>query len=169
MTVSVAINGTNFGSLNENQVRALVGNAAGIDVSMQTDKITVACAPFYNSTETPTEPEDPNTQKKGISPLLIGVIAGVSLLLLLIILFVVLFVRRKNKKKAGEEEAAATIITADGAVVPKPVVNEEILAMQNDKSVELRNNVRDFTEQNSEITAQMLRNWLNGGAGDGEA
>ena len=46
-------------------------------------------------------------------------------------------------------------------------MNEELLQLQNDRSMELKKNVREFAEQNAEISAQLLKNWLNGGAGDG--
>ena len=44
---------------------------------------------------------------------------------------------------------------------------KDILTVQNERSRELRENIRDFAETNPEISAQMLRTWLNGGKEDG--
>ena len=36
----------------------------------------------------------------------------------------------------------------------------EIMEMQTERSMELRQDVRKFTEENPEIAAQMVKNWL---------
>lgn len=40
--------------------------------------------------------------------------------------------------------------------------------MKNDKGMELKKNIRDFAEQNPEISAQLLKSWLNGGENNGK-
>ena len=47
-------------------------------------------------------------------------------------------------------------------------LNAELQEMQNDRGMELKKSIREFADQNPEISAQLLRNWLNGGGGDGE-
>ena len=39
---------------------------------------------------------------------------------------------------------------------------DERLEFKNEHGVELRDNIRDFTKQNPEIVAQLIKNWLNG-------
>ena len=45
----------------------------------------------------------------------------------------------------------------------EPVENPELLNLKGEKTRELRETVREFSEQNPEISAQMIRTWLNGG------
>ena len=47
-------------------------------------------------------------------------------------------------------------------------INQELQEIQNDRGMELKRNIRDFAEQNAEISAQLLKSWLNGGDADGE-
>lgn len=160
LTIAVAVNGKDLGDLNQNQLRALIGNAAGIPAESQNEKITVVSAPFYM-----TEAKTQNTERyldnigellrKNPLVLLIG--AAVVFLLFLILLIAVSIRRRKKKKQRARAAQAAPVV----AVVPEH--NPEIDKMQNDKARSLREEIRDFTEQNPEISAQMLKNWLNGG------
>ena len=48
-----------------------------------------------------------------------------------------------------------------------PEHNPEIDKIQNEKARGLREDVRDFTEQNPEISAQLLKSWLSGGGQNG--
>ena len=47
LTISVAVNGKDLGDLTMNQLKALIGNAAGIAAEAQNEKIAVVSAPFY--------------------------------------------------------------------------------------------------------------------------
>lgn len=168
LTVSVAINGTGFGSLEEDQIRALVGNASGIPVVDQAAKITVASAPFYKAPEQVKEkkPDKADEQKeKKKSPWLFIILAALGVLLLIVIV-VLLILKKRKKKRALLEEAVTEAPIMQ--VPPSEDLNEELLQIQNDRGMELKKSVRDFAEQNSEISAQLLKNWLNGGDGNGE-
>ena len=165
LTVSVAINGNGYGSLRENQLRSLIGNAAGIAVDDQGDKIAIVSAPFDGIGE---DEESEEVSSGGIleSIPLWAIIAGIALLLLLIIIIIVLVVRRR---KQDDEEIEELVEEAEETEEIQPVLdmNEELLQLQNDRSMELKKNVREFAEQNAEISAQLLKNWLNGGGLDG--
>lgn len=165
LSVSVAINGDNFGSLRENQLLALIGNAAGITGAEQTEKIAVVCAPFSESIDMGGDEE-----KTGFARLIESVpiwvfIVGAVLLAVLIGL-VVLLLMKKRKKEEEEEE----LEQAEAAAGEEPVydLNLELQEIKNDRGMELKRSIREFAEQNSEISAQLLKNWLNGGNGDGE-
>ena len=49
-------------------------------------------------------------------------------------------------------------------------MNQELQEIQNDRGMQLKKDIRDFVEQDAEISAQLLRSWLNGNGGseDGE-
>lgn len=124
-------------------------------------------APFY-TVEVPQAPDIPaeaNTSGILINQwILIAALAGV----LLLILIIVLAVRHRRKKNALME---GTEISQED--VPElPVMGElseaiekeqAILEPEEDRGAELRQSVRDFAEQNPEISAQLLKTWLNGG------
>lgn len=166
LTVSVAINGNGYGSLRENQIRSLVANAAGISADVQEQKITIVSAPFDGIGD-----KDDSEEVSGRGILervpLWALIAGIALILLLIIIIVILVVRRRRKQ---EEEEVEEFIEEEEVEEEVPAVldlNDELQEIQNDRGMELKKNVREFAEQNAEISAQLLKNWLNGGAGDG--
>lgn len=173
LTVSVAINGEGFGSLRESQLLALVGNAAGIAASDQRDKIAVVSAPFNDGTN------DEDGKEGGVFarifetvPLWVF-IAGAVLLAVLIGVLILLIVRKRKKEEAEEEEfltaEGAAILPADGGEeeVLEFDLNEELREIKNDRGMALKKSIREFAEQNPEISAQLLKNWLNGGSGDG--
>lgn len=165
LTVSVALNGTGFGNLSERQLLALIGNASGIAAADQREKIAVASAPFYEDME---EEEATGTGLLQVRPVyLIG--GGVVALLLLALLIIFIILRKRNKKeREEEEELLQTMAENEVAYEPLPDLNKELQEMQNDRGMELKRNIRDFAEQNPEISAQLLKNWLNGGNENGE-
>lgn len=169
LTVSVAINGEDFGNLRESQLLALIGNAAGVAAADQNEKIAVACAPF-------NEPVDIEEEaKSGFARLVESVpiwvfIAGAVLLAVLIGL-VVLLIMKKRKNDEEEEEELEQIEDETGeAAEESPVydLNQELQEIRNDRGMELKRSIREFAEQNAEISAQLLKNWLNGGDGNGQ-
>ena len=96
----------------------------------------------------------------------------VIVLVLLIVAIVLLVLNNKRKKKKAAEEAAAAAAAAEGDAaaileqMPNFDFNKEILEFQNDRGMELKQHIRDFTEENPEISAQLLKTWLNGGGGE---
>lgn len=168
LTVSVIVNGKDFGDLTAEEVRSLTANAAGIYANEAENKITVASASFYNSVPEPVVDTDLEFVRVLLSNPLYWIVAAAIFLflLLLLILFIVLRRRRKKKKKLQEEaEAAAAEVPVITVEAEK---NPEIMKLQNEKTQDLRDKVRDFTEQNPEISAQLLKDWLNGGGRHGE-
>ena len=160
LTVSVVVNGNGFGSLREAQLRSLVGNAAGIARAEQADKITLASAPFDGRAD---DDEDAETASSSLleSVPLWAIIAAVALLLILTGIIVVLIIRRR---RAEEEEEEEELLEEE---VEHIDLNQELQQIQNDRGMELKRSIREFAEQNAEISAQLLKNWLNGGGLDG--
>lgn len=169
LTVSVAINGRNYGNLTEKQIRDLVGNAAGIAAADRAEKISLVSAPFY---EKPEEEEKTGASVEAVDKnlLIILIIAAAVLLFVLIILMLVL--RRKRKKREAEELLEAEALASSEALLDEEMekerLNKEMQALQNDRGMALKKNIRDFAEQNPEISAQLLKSWLNGGENNGE-
>lgn len=169
LTVSVAVNGDSYGSLTVGDLRALVGNAAGITEIDWNSKISVVSGPFYQDTFQPEEPEEEGSvfSRMVSSPLFY--ILLVIVLVLLVVAGVLLFLNAKRKKKKAAEAAAAAAEGDAAAILeqmPRFDFSKEILEFQNDRGMELKQHIRDFTEENPEISAQLLKTWLNGGGGE---
>ncbi len=172
LTVSVVVNGTSFGTLTIDDIRDLAGNAAGIAQADRAEKITAVAAPYY-TIDVPKQPDTPvEAGANGIlinQWILIAALAGVFLLLLIIILAV----RHRRKKKALMEDMGDVGELEDSQedvpVIMQELSDEqeeserEILVPEEDRGAELRESVREFADQNPEISAQLLKTWLNGG------
>lgn len=162
--IAVTINQDAAGNVGTAQLISHIARAAGISADQQADKINVLVAPFYS-------PEDGSVQ----TPLLPGiaipnwviyVAAGVGGLLIL--LLILLLVARRRRKKAEAllaqqqaEELAAALEQAQAQQT------ENILDIKNEKNMELKQDIRKFTEENPEIAAQMIRTWLKGEGANG--
>ena len=166
LTVSVAINGNGYGSLRENQLRSLVGNAAGIAADVQEEKITIVSAPF-DGVDSDDDSEEASSGRILENIPLWAIIAGIALILVLIAVIVILVIRRRRRQDEEEEEELIEE-EEEGEELPDVLdLNDEIQEIQNDRGMQLKQSVREFAEQNAEISAQLLKNWLNGGVGDG--
>ncbi len=159
LSVSAVINSDTAGGegVNQNQLKSLIGNAAGVAPDQQDEKITVMFAPFLQETDDTVQPFDRFVEALEQNWYLLAI--GCAILLLLIFLFMLLAARRRKKKRLKAEEAAQQQNRAEIPVVKNP----EIVNIQNEEAANSRQNVRDFTEQNPEIAAQLLREWLGGG------
>ena len=167
LTVSVVVNGNGFGNLREAQLRSLVGNAAGIARDAQADKISLASAPFNDADEEEEPTEDVSSSILESVPLW-AIIAAAVLLVILTGIIIVLIVRRRRAEEEEEvEEGEEGILLEEGEGVEPIDINQELQQIQNDRGMELKRSIREFAEQNAEISAQLLKNWLNGGGLDG--
>lgn len=169
MSVSVTINGETIGDISEKQLKSLIGNAAGIAQNIQNEKIAVVAAPFYdNSTPAPITDEDGKNNW-----IIIGAIASGALLILLVI--IILIVGKRKKKKAAQlgnmnlDELKKHSKKSQEAYIKELMQKQQedkenqILNLTNERGLELKNKVREIAEENPEISAQLIRNWLKGG------
>lgn len=169
LTVAVAINGNGFGSLREAQIRSLVGNAAGIAATEQAEKITVVSAPFDGIREREEEGDSTSTGTSILQNIPVwGIIAAIALAVLLLAIIIILIVRARRRRLEEEEEEEEEFAAEEKAAAPVVDINKELQEIQNSRGMELKKSVREFAEQNAEISAQLLRTWLNGGGDNGE-
>lgn len=161
LTVAVSVNGNTLGNLTEAEARSLIANATGIAQADQNNKITIVAAPFYQEEE---PAEETMEVIKRYLPLILGGLA----LLLLIALAVILLLRRRRRRLEEEalleDEADFMPIREEESWTPP---NPELLNLKSEKTRELRESVREFADDNPEISAQMIKSWLNGGDSDG--
>lgn len=182
-TISVSINSTTAGNVDTANISRHVARAAGIVgvVNPTTgeeylgDRISVIAMPFYEPPAVlPIDPSDPQEMW-----IIYAAIAGVVLFLLLLIIIILVLRRKKKKKLQAEEEARQAELLAAGGVedidaflAAAAGVNQEngegadmganVMSIQTERSVELRQEIRKFAEENPEIAAQMVKAWLKG-------
>lgn len=159
--VSVSINQSAAGDTSVNDLYTHVGRAAGITSADQQDKISIMISPFYQpGSEPPAEPAG-----AGLANWMVyAAIAGVGVFLILLLLILLLLHRRKVKKRKAAEAEAAAEAAANALIMTQAAPQQaNIMEMQTEKSMELRQDIRKFAEENPEIAAQMVKNWLREG------
>ncbi len=172
LTISVSINSEGGGDLSDQELKDLIGNATGIETELRDEKITVVAAPFQKS-----DGEDDGSG--GIVPVaitdiitqnpLIAIIIGGVILLLIIIAIILGIIRSKRRKKQAlieAEEEAAFLLSSREEATTALADKLDVGQLPSDRTRELREIIRDFTEENPEISAQMLRSWINGESGE---
>lgn len=172
VTISVVINASDFGSLTEEELVELVCNASGITGEDRADKVMIVSVPFYGTeTENKEQSENENTNSdvtEAMDRIPIWVYAtGMVVLFILLLLFTIRFIRRKRAQELPfeDEDQEESNLEEEKEVEQVERGKEEIderLEFKNEHGVELRDNIRDFTKQNPEIVAQLIKNWLNG-------
>ncbi len=176
LNISVTINGNNLGTVTRADLLNLIGKAAGIPDIDQPDKIAIVTAPFYE----PPAPEVTGEEEatSGLNYWIIVAAGAAGFLLLLLLLIFLLLHRRKKKKQKEAEALAAANQLARRAGMPvaqagedtsseeSPDLNNELLGLQNEKGIELKENIRQFAEDNPEISAKLIKLWLKGGEQD---
>lgn len=189
--VAVGVDSTTARELNIENLRQTIANAVGISAIETEDmtaaeylasKVSIYSGPFY--TVEPIVPDPFDWWPFGdIIPgeyVVLG-LAALVLLLIMIVIIVLLAKRHKKKKLAAqalaEEEAqqaalaeaeqerlAAEAALAEAMGMPQTeLVGADVMSLQTEKSMELRQDIRQFVEENPEVAAQLLKTWLRGG------
>ena len=164
-TVAVSVNADAAGGMDSDTIRTHVARAAGIAGTVDpvtgeeylADKISVVTNKFYSP-----EVILPNT---GIPvPAWILYAAAGGLLLFLILLIVILRIRKKRKKKAEKDRELDELLASAGfPQAAAPTAGADVMALQTEKSMELRKEVRQVASDNPELAAQLIRGWMRGG------
>lgn len=188
VTVSVAIDSVTNPMVNVDRVSAAVATAAGIVPPLELPegmtaeeylarKITVLNDAFYRAPE--PEPEHSFFERLGIPEWVVYAALGGLLLFVVILVTVILLVRRRKKRKQAEEQKAVEELLAtampgqveigpDGQPVIQPVLDEngnpvagaDVMELHTERSMELRQNIRDYVDENMEVAALLIKSWL---------
>ena len=145
-------------------------------------KLSVINDPFAEN-EPPVEPEPDKPGTLLGLPYWVFIAAGAGLLLFIILLVVILLLRRKKRKKQEAEQKAMEELLAtampgqsveigeDGQpiIVETPVQLDEegnpvsganVMDLHTERSMELRQNIRDYVDENMEVAALLLKSWM---------
>ena len=169
VTVTVNQNCKNAGAMTIDALRENVATLAGIGTSgveAAQQRVFVTIAPFNTPEVAPAGPGGIFLQNSWV---LYAAIGGLVLFLVLLLIIILLASRRKKKRlaqqKALEEEMLAAEAAAEAAAIiaaAPPTGGADIMEVNTEKSMELRQNVRKFAQNNPEIAAQMVKAWLKG-------
>ena len=145
--------------------------------------VTVLVTPFYVAPQPEPEPTFlESLEAMGIpSWVLIAAIAGLVLFAIILVVVIVL-VRRGKRKKEEEQRALEEMMAAamaqqpegvelgpDGQPMePQPVLDEDgnpvsgadVMDLHTERSMELRQSIRDFVDENMEVAALLIKSWL---------
>jgi len=168
-TAAVTINSTVAGIVDEDRIRAHVAAAAGINaVETETmtgeeylaSKISVLALPFPTEEE-PTPPLVEGFEFKLSELPLWVIIAAAGGLLLLIALVVVLLLlrRRKRRKKAEEMKTVEELLNSVMPTEGEPA-GADVMELNTERSMELRQSIREFVDENMEVAALLVKSWL---------
>ena len=169
------------------EMRGVVASGAGI-IPVATDEMTaqeyLSARVFVLATPFPEteEPVDPTPNPPGTIlgiPYWVFIAAGAGLLLFVLVLTVILLLRRKKRKKLEEEQKAVEELLAasmpgeveigpDGQPIVQPVLDEDgnpvaganVMDLHTERSMELRQNIRDYVDENMEVAALLIKSWL---------
>lgn len=173
-SVSVMINSgeDGVGYVNTEALRSNVAAAAGIN-AVETElmtaeeylasKIAIMAVPFQDE----PEPESPinglmdRLEDMGIPGWVVFALIG-GLILFAILLTVILLMRKKKREQEeAEMEAVEEIIAAALPPEGEPQ-GADVMDLHTERSMELRQSIRDFVDENMEISALLIRSWLKG-------
>lgn len=189
VTVAVGIDSVTNPMVNVDRVSAAVASASGIEAPLELPegmtaeeylarRITVLNEPFYRAPE--PQPEPTFFERLGIPEWVVYAALGGLLLFLIILVTVILLVRRGRKKKQAAEQKAVEELLAtampgqaleigpDGQAVVQPVLDEDgnpvagadVMELHTERSMELRQGIRDFVDENMEVAALLIKSWL---------
>jgi flagellar M-ring protein FliF len=170
LTVSVVMDNGVAGSLNQNQIQSLVGNAVGLDTA-RGDAITVASMPF-DTTAAKQAAADLNAAKAAESSAQMwsmiktgGIAAGIALVVLLVWL-------RSRRREEIEEEYEPLELSDDmlaeldrlrvaSSREELPKVDNRQLELEAAERQKVRGDISTMVSERPDEVAAMLRGWLS--------
>ncbi len=115
------------------------------------------------------EPEPSGWEALGI-PLWVVIVAGAGLLVFAIVLTIILLLRgKKRKKQEAEQRAVEELLavampqqTEDGVQLDEngEPVGADVMDLHTERSMELRQSIRDYVDENMEVAALLIKSWL---------
>lgn len=161
LTVSVILNKESISDSKRQELTTLIANSAAIGsekVVVYTDLFNTSGGPTYSGDEQPSG--NPFDQY----PWLIYAVAGAAGLLFIIILLIIIFSKKKKKKKKKSQVAEVETEQSDSesSLTLDADRMEEIQDIKLAKDMVMRQKIQEFSRQNPEIAAQLVKAWLRG-------
>lgn len=151
LSIAVVINKEKMSTDEINSVKQLIANSSGIDI----EKVALHNMDFYNP-DIPAFAPEVSKETIDINKILL---IGLGLLIVIIILITVLIIYYKRKKRKNKVNLVTNIEQ------PKEETWADIkdeIELQETKEKVLKKKIKEFSNSNPEIAAQLLRTWLKG-------
>src|SRR3954452_13371804 len=171
LTVSVVMDGTVAGNLNQQQVQSLVGNAVGLDTA-RGDAITVASMPFDTTSADQAAAEIAAAQKAEQQAQMWSLIktGGIGLGILLVVLLVWLRSRRRGEIEEEEYEplelsddmlAELERLRVQSTRAERLALDHAALELEAAERQRVRGEISTMVAEKPDEVAAMLRGWLS--------
>lgn len=181
-SVGVSLNSNVTAGTNIEELRQLVAATAGI-MAVDTPEMTAAeylnrrvvimSTPYPGTSDLPSGPSGIG-EALGVPMWAVYGLAGGLLLFIILLVIILILVNKRNKKRRelAEQQAAAEAALIQSIMPPtgeevEPETGADVMTLKTEKSMELRQNIRQFAEENPEIAAQLVKSWLKGDDKDG--
>lgn len=173
MTVAVVINKPGMSEAETAEVARLAAYSAAI----APEKVAVHGSAFYG---VEIEPELPQAPPQPAPWMRYAAMGGGGLILLLILIVVFLALRLRRRRRQAEEDeieyeadeysaqlAAMRSAINDTDATEKLRLMEELHSRNQSSEEQFRRSLQDFSNQNPEIVAQIIKSWIRGEEFDG--
>lgn len=158
LTVAAVINKTSMRDQELQDVKELIAFSSGIEP----EKVSLHNFHFYDPNSHSAPVDSSNVQEMGTKLRDILIYGGIALGVIAIVAFIISMILRKRKKNKAEEAASDTETEAAATDdFSWKDIQDEIKVQETQEQV-IKKQLKDFTETNPEIAAQLIRTWLKG-------
>ncbi len=174
LTVSVVMDGTVSGALNQQQVTDLIGNAVGLDAA-RGDQITVAAMPFDTSAAQAAQDELAAAAAADENAQMFSLIKNGAIGLGVLLVVLVVWLRSRKKRGDAEEiEDFEQLELTDEQLLelerlrvdstrdfPLPTVDDRAAELEAAQRQRVRGEISAMVAEKPDEVAQMLRGWMS--------
>jgi len=157
LTVAVVINKSKMSEEEMDNTKDLVAFSAGVDIS----KVALHNMQFYDPDAPPVIATDPLENVPNIARKLL-IYGGIALGVLAILIFIIsiILIKRKKKKLAQNLEQGLKLDDENTDDSWQNIHDE--IKLQDTKEQIIKKQLKEFTNSNPEIAAQLIRTWIKG-------
>lgn len=149
LTVSVAIDGDDLNEDTIINLKSVVGTAAGIELEKREEKISIINMPFAKKQN--------DFLSTGIDPLILFVMIAI-IVLALIFTIIIINIKKKRAKAALLDNSELEETDIYNGVEPI-----DLNRLKRTREMDLKEQIGEFTTENPEISAKLIKSWLSGG------
>jgi len=160
LSVAVVIDDVEQDPVTYAQMTNLIAAAAGIPVDEAETKVALSFIPGgWGNPPQVIDPDEPNIwQVIRANPILMYTLIG----LIAVLVFLLLFLLFRRITRREEEEELDELVPKEVLIEEEPVLDLNPEDMKPTREVILKDQISEFTDLNPEISAQLIKTWLQG-------
>jgi flagellar M-ring protein FliF len=170
LTVSVVMDGTVAGNLNQQQVQSLIGNAVGLDTA-RGDAITVAAMPFDTTAAKQAQAEIDAAKKADQQAQMWSLIRTGAIGLGILLVILVVWLRSRRSREDDEEYEPLELdddmlaelerLRVSSTREERPEIDTAALELEAAERARVRTEISSMVAEKPDEVAAMLRGWLS--------